>query len=188
MVAGRGVMHSEMPEQENGVMEGFQLWLNLPAQDKMSAPWYRDIPAGEIPQFTTPAGVQVRVIAGASHGIAGAVQRPVTEPLYLDLQLPAGTDFSQILPALHNAFVHVYRGALEIGGKAVAEQQMAILANTPGSDGVTLHAATAARALLIAGKPLGEPIAQYGPFVMNAQEEIFATLRDLREGRFLAPR
>jgi redox-sensitive bicupin YhaK (pirin superfamily) len=191
MVAGRGVLHSEMPEQENGVMEGFQLWLNLPAQDKMTAPWYRDIPAGEIPQFTTPEGVQVRVIAGASHGVAGAVERPVTEPLYLDLTLPAGAAFSQVLPAEHNAFVYVYRGELDVGGKAVAEKQMALLANTPRSDGVILRAAADAagltRALLIGGKPLGQPIAQYGPFVMNTQEEIIATLHDLREGRFLAP-
>jgi quercetin 2,3-dioxygenase len=191
MVAGRGVMHSEMPEQENGSMEGFQLWLNLPAKDKMTAPWYRDIPSAEIPHFTTPEGVEVRVIAGASHGVAGAVQRPVTEPLYLDLRLPAGAVFAQPLPAAHNAFVYVYRGALEIGGKAVAEKQMALLANTPRSDGIVLRAAADAsspvRVLLIAGMPLGEPIAQYGPFVMNTQEQIVATLSDLREGRFLEP-
>src|SRR5438874_311254 len=95
MTAGRGVVHSELPEQEDGRMEGFQLWLNLAGKDKMSAPWYRDIQADEIPQFTTPEGVTVRVIAGDSQGVAGAVQRATTEPLYLDIHLPAGTTYAQ---------------------------------------------------------------------------------------------
>src|SRR5438874_9764060 len=103
MTAGRGVVHSELPEQEDGRMEGFQLWLNLPAKDKMRAPWYRDIKSAEIPTFTTPAGVTVRVIAGASHGVDGAVQREVTEPLYLDLEFAPGATFTQALPPSDNA-------------------------------------------------------------------------------------
>ena len=184
MTAGRGVVHSELPEQEEGRMEGFQLWLNLPARDKLCVPWYRDFQAVDIPRFTTSTGVTVRVLAGASHGVAGAVQRETTEPLYLDLEMPAGTMFAQPLPPGHNAFVHVYRGTLDIGGTDVPAQKMAILDNAQGSDGLLLKAAQAARALLIAGKPLGEPIVQYGPFVMNTQDEIARAVQDYRAGRF----
>lgn len=183
MTAGRGVIHSELPEQEAGRMEGFQLWLNLAAKDKMCAPWYRDIQSAEIPEFSTPEGVTVRVIAGASHGVVGAMQRETTEPLYLDLHLAAGASFAQALPASFNAFVYVYRGELQIGDKQVAQQRMAILRNSSGSDGVVMRADVPARALLIAGRPLGEPIAQYGPFVMNTQAEIFQAINDFQEGR-----
>jgi len=184
MTAGRGVIHSEMPEQEEGRMEGFQLWLNLPAKDKMCPPWYRDIPAAEIPELRTAEGATVRVIAGASHGVAGAMQREATRPLYLDLRLPPGAAFEQPLPAAHNAFVYVYRGELSIGGQAVPRQRMAILDNTPGSDGVRLQAgAEGARAILVAGQPLNEPIAQYGPFVMNSHQQIFQAVEDFRAGR-----
>ena len=186
MTAGRGVIHSELPEQEDGRMEGFQLWLNLAAKDKMRAPWYRDIQSPEIPEFTTPEGVKVRVIAGASHGVEGAMRREVTEPLYLDLEIPAGATFAQALPPAHNAFVYVYRGGVQVGDAPVAVQRMAILKNDAGSDGVVLKAHAASRALLIAGKPLGEPIAQYGPFVMNTNDEIFQAVQDFQAGRFAA--
>jgi len=186
MTAGRGVIHSELPEQEDGRMEGFQLWLNLAAKDKLRAPWYRDIQSAEIPEFTTPDGVKVRTIAGRSHGIDGAMQREVTEPLYLDLEIPAGASFAQALPPTHNAFVYVYRGALKIGDTDVPVPRMAILANDARSDGVVLHASAPARALLIAGKPLGEPIAQYGPFVMNTNDEIFQAVQDYQSGKFTA--
>ena len=149
----------------------------------MIEPWYRDIQAAEIPSFTTPDGVTVRVIAGASHGVAGAVQRAHTEPVYLDLALPAGSRFEQTLPAGHNAFVYVYRGRVRIGASAVPVQRMAILANAPDSDGVVIEADEDARALLIAGRPLDEPIAQYGPFVMNTNDEIFRAVEDFRAGR-----
>ena len=184
MTAGRGIIHSELPEQEDGRMEGFQLWLNLPAKDKMRAPWYRDIGSDEIPEFTAPEGATVRVIAGASHGVAGAMQREATEPLYLDIQLPAGASFEQSLPADHNAFVYVYRGGVEIGGTNVPVQRMAILRNGKDADGVRISAPAASRVLLIAGKPLGEPIAQYGPFVMNSNEEIFQAVQDYQAGKF----
>ncbi len=184
MTAGRGVIHSEMPEQEAGRMEGFQLWLNLPAKDKMCAPWYRDIPAGEIPKLRTAEGVGVHIIAGASHGMVGAMQREATLPLYLDLHLPADAAFEQPLPTAHNAFVYVYRGELLVAGQSVPRQRMALLANTPGSDGVRLQAgALGARAILVAGQPLNEPIAQYGPFVMNSKEEVFQAVDDFRAGR-----
>jgi len=182
MTAGRGLIHSELPEQEDGRMEGFQLWLNLPADRKLCEPGYRDIPSGEIPELRLP-GVVARVIAGASHGVAGAVQREVTEPLYLDLHLAPGTVFEQPLPAEHNAFVHVYRGGLTVGETAVSAQRMAILAN--GGDGVRLQAGDQpTRALLIAGKPLREPIAQHGPFVMNTEQQLVEAVNDYRAGKF----
>ena len=187
MTAGRGVIHSELPEQEDGRMEGFQLWLNLAAADKMRAPWYRDIRSDQIPGFTTAGGVAVRAIAGRSHGIDGAMQRDVTEPLYLDLEMPAGASFAQALPPSFNAFVYVYRGALRIAGTDVPVQRMAILASGAQSDGVVLEALVPARALLIAGKPLGEPIAQYGPFVMNTNDEIRQAVRDYQSGKFAGP-
>ncbi|MEJ1172303.1 pirin family protein [Variovorax sp. CCNWLW235] len=188
MTAGRGLVHSELPEQEEGLMEGFQLWLNLPARDKMREPWYRDIQSEEIPEYTTAAGVHVRVIAGESHGIEGAVRREQTEPLYLDLSLPPGAEFAQPLPDDHNALVYVYRESVWIAGSEVPTRRMAILANDPGSDGVVLRAGATnhspARVLLIAGKPLNEPIAQYGPFVMNTQEQVKEAVHDFQNGKF----
>lgn len=186
MTAGRGIVHSEMPEQENGLMEGFQLWLNLPARDKMTAPWYRDISSADIPEFTDENGITVRVIAGASHGILGAMVREHTQPLYLDIEIPAGQSFTQPLPSGHNAFVYVYRGELMAGQTAVPANRMAILENTPGADGVVLYATMPARALLIAGKPLNEPIVQHGPFVMNTQQEINEAVNDFQNGRFVS--
>jgi quercetin 2,3-dioxygenase len=200
MTAGRGLIHSEMPEQEEGVMEGFQLWLNLPGKDKLCAPWYRDIQSAEIPEFVTPdgngpqagGGVRVRVISGESHGTPGAMHRPAadypTDPLYLDLHLPAGAGFSQPLPATHNAFLYVYRGTVDVldaqgQTTAVPLHRMAILANE--GDGVTLRASGTepARALLIAGQPLREPIAQYGPFVMNTRDQLIQAVEDFQAGR-----
>jgi len=187
MTAGRGVIHSEMPEQQDGRMEGFQLWLNLSARDKMRAPWYRDIGAAEIPEVQAE-GVLVRVIAGAlpgvpgALGVVGAMQRESTEPVYLDIHLQPGARFEQPLPPGHNAFVYVYRGALDVAGTAVPVQRMAILANR--GDGAALVAGPqGARALLIAGRPLNEPIAQHGPFVMNTHEQIHAAVEDFRAGR-----
>ena len=184
MTAGRGVIHSEMPEQNEGLMEGFQLWLNLAAKDKMSAPWYRDIPAEAVPRFTLDSGATVQVIAGSSHGVAGAVQREVTEPLYLDVELPAGATFEQALPAGHNAFLYVFRGEVVVEGKAVPQARMAILDNAKAADGVRIKASQPSRLLLIAGRPLNEPIAQYGPFVMNTQAEVFQAVEDFRNGKF----
>ncbi len=182
MTAGRGVIHSEMPEQEEGRMEGFQLWLNLPAKDKMCPPWYRDIPAAEIPEARAE-GVNVRVIAGAALGVQGAMQRDATAPTYLDLHLQPGARFEQSLPAGHNALVYVYRGALSVSGTEVPRQRMAILANAPGSDGVVLDAGPeGARAILVAGRPLNEPIAQHGPFVMNTVDELHQAVNDFRRG------
>jgi redox-sensitive bicupin YhaK (pirin superfamily) len=183
MTAGSGLIHSEMPEQAEGLVEGFQLWLNLPAKNKMIAPSYRDLQPLAIPEFTNEDGVRVRVLAGASHGVTGAVQRPDTEPLYLDIHLPAGARFVHEIPAGHNAFAYVYRGSVRVSGTPVADQHMAVLANDRAG-AVLLETEAPARLLVIAGKPLNEPIAQYGPFVMNTGEEIHQALRDFREGKF----
>jgi hypothetical protein len=183
MTAGRGVIHSEIPQQTDGVMEGFQLWLNLPGRDKMNTPWYRDFKAGDLPRYTTTEGTTVTVIAGSSHGVTGAVTRDATAALYLDAHLGAGQRFEQALPAGHNAFVYVYRGEVAIAGQAVPAQRMALLANDAGTDGVVISANTDAKLLIIAGQPLNEPIVQYGPFVMNTKEEIYQALSDFRDGK-----
>jgi redox-sensitive bicupin YhaK (pirin superfamily) len=187
MTAGRGVIHSEMPEQQDGVMEGFQLWLNLPSGEKMCQPWYRDFSDAQVPCFVTEDGVTVKVVAGRSHGIDGAVQRPVTEPIYLDITLAPGTRFSQQLPEGHNALLYTLRGAVSVNGTAVQQARMAILETVAGTDGVRIDAAAdgteGARVILIAGQPLGEPIAQHGPFVMNTQAELVTAMADFRAGR-----
>ena len=183
MTAGRGVIHSEIPEQKDGVMEGFQLWLNLPSQRKLCEPWYRDIPSAEIPEYVTDNGVKVRVIAGMSHGVTGAVSREVTEPLYLDIHLPAGANFATAIPATHNAFIYVYRGAVSVGETNVPAQRMAILSNADDVDGVVISATEDARVILVAGKPLNETIAQYGPFAMNTEQEIQDAINDFRSDR-----
>lgn len=184
MTAGKGVIHSEIPEQQSGRMAGFQLWLNLPADQKLCQPWYRDIQSAAIPELYTDQQVLVRVIAGSSHGLAGAMQRAVTEPLYLDLQMPAGSQFSQQIAASHNAFIYVYEGQLSVAGSTVSAGQMAILKQSEDADGVQLQAGGAAKAILISGQPLRQPIVQYGPFVMNTQQEIFQAIQDFRNGQF----
>ncbi|VXB09757.1 pirin family protein [Massilia sp. 9I] len=186
MTAGRGVIHSEMPEQDEGLMEGFQLWLNLPARDKMMDPWYRDIPTEEVPRFTNEDGVTVQVIAGETHGVKGAVQRAHTEPLYLDIEIPAGVTFEQPIPQGHNAFIYVYRGDAVVEGKGVGKTRMAVLDNAAGADGVRIKAVEATKLILLAGRPLNEPIAQHGPFVMNTTEELYQAFDDFRAGRFAA--
>ena len=195
MTAGRGIIHSEMPEQDEGRMAGFQLWVNLAAKDKMTAPAYRDVPPAEVPVIRRGDGVSVRVIAGTVDGVSGAVTRPTTEPLVLDITLPAGTSFDAALPAGHNAFAYVFGGtAVEIGdaasGRPVGSENMAILGNEPGADGVRFSApatlATPARVLLVAGAPLNEPIAQHGPFVMNTTAQLHEAFADFQRGQFAA--
>jgi hypothetical protein len=192
MTAGRGIIHSEMPEQEEGRMAGFQLWVNLAAADKMTAPEYRDIVPAAVPAYIDAAGVRVRVIAGASHGTAGAVTRPKTEPIVLDLTLPPGSSFDAELPGGHNAFAYVFAttpvaiGDAAAGATTVEPDRMAILGAGAGRDGVRFSvpadAAAPARVLVVAGQPLGEPIAQYGPFVMNTTAELQRAVQDFQRG------
>ena len=183
MTAGRGVIHSEIPEQTAGRMEGFQLWLNLPAADKMCVPWYRDFAAAELPAYRTAAGAAVTVIAGSSRDVQGAVSRPLTQPLYLDIVLPAGVAFEERLAAELNAFIVVYRGAVAVADDTVTALQLAILDTDLAADGVRLTAREDSRLLLVAGRPLQEPIVQHGPFVMNDEQEIYQAISDYRQGR-----
>ena len=179
MTAGRGIVHSEMPEQENGLMQGFQLWVNLPAKDKMTAPRYQDIEPGRIPEVES-TGARVRVIAGSYRGVRGPVQADATAPLYLDVFLEDG-EFEAAVPVEHNAFVYVYEGSLDIAGRAVTRGELAVLR---GGDTVAARAGDArARFILVSGRPLKEPVARYGPFVMNRPEEIRQAMRDFTEGR-----
>ncbi len=189
MTAGRGIIHSEMPEQEAGRMAGFQLWVNLAARDKMQPPAYRDIMPADVPGFATPEGAKVRVIAGRSHGVAGAVTRPTTEPIVLDITLPVGCAFEAELPIGHNAFAYVAAGTVDVGDGAptrVDAERMAVLGNEADAAGVRLVApagiAGPARVLLVAGRPLGEPIAQHGPFVMNTPAELQQAVSDFQRG------
>ena len=179
MTAGRGIVHSEMPEQENGLMQGFQLWVNLPAKDKMTAPRYQDIEPGRIPEVES-AGARVRVIAGSYRDVSGPVQAHATAPLYLDVFLEEG-EFQAAVPVEHNAFVYVYDGSLDIAGRAVTRGELAVLSH---GDTVAATAGDAgARFILVAGRPLKEPVARYGPFVMNRREEIEQAMRDFTDGR-----
>jgi redox-sensitive bicupin YhaK (pirin superfamily) len=186
MTAGRGIVHSEMPEQEKGLMWGFQLWINLPARQKMTAPRYQDIAASAIPQVAGEHGATVEVIAGSFAGVRGPVDPGATEPLYLDVDLPAAGRFEAPVPAGHAAFVYVYDGAIELGpedgGRKLARGELAVLAEGTGiaarSNGV------AARFILLAGRPLREPVVKYGPFVMNTANEIRQAVMDYQAGRF----
>jgi redox-sensitive bicupin YhaK (pirin superfamily) len=187
MTAGRGIIHSEMPLQDDGLMWGFQLWVNLPARDKMGPPRYQEFGPDAIPEARRPDGVRVRVIAGEAEGRKGPVEGIATSPLYLDVQLPPGARFAQPLQAQHNALAYVFEGAAEIGPEGavrpVAAGQLAVL---DGGGSVEVRGSErGGRLLLIAARPLGEPVARYGPFVMNTREEIRKAVRDLQAGTFL---
>ncbi len=184
MTAGRGIVHSEMPEQEDGLMWGFQLWVNLPASQKMKAPHYQDIEPSAVPVLRDGAGGTVRVLAGDYRGARGPVQGIPTEPLYLDVELPGGGhELSIPVPVGHTAFAYVFEGSVRMGDKArsIARGELAHLedgdALKSGSDGP-------ARFILVAARPLHEPVARYGPFVMNTPEEIRQAFDDFQSGRF----
>jgi redox-sensitive bicupin YhaK (pirin superfamily) len=191
MTAGRGLVHSEMPEQHEGRMRGFQLWLNLPARDKMTAPKYQEFGPARIPSATPVAGVNVRVIAGRVADVVGPISQPATDPTYLDVAIEPGATFVQELPADHAAFLYVFEGSIEVGAAAdphaLRTHELAVLSEgaevrltglTVGSDGRT------ARAILVAGRPLHEAVARYGPFVMNTREELQQAFADFQSGRF----
>ncbi|MDV2078574.1 pirin family protein [Marinobacter xestospongiae] len=187
MTAGRGIIHSEMPQQEKGLMRGFQLWLNLPAAEKMKPAGYRDIQADEIPTLELP-GATIKLIAGsltlAGERHQGAVVGGSTCPLYLDLTLPPNGNLTlPVEPAL-NAMVYLYQGQASVAGEALQTSAASLLSE---GDQLTVSAGgDGARVLLIAGKPIGEPIVQYGPFVMNSRDEIEQALQDYRNGQLTA--
>jgi len=187
MTAGRGIVHSEMPEQENGLMWGFQLWVNLPAKDKMTAPRYQDIQPDRIPEAKPADGVNVRVLAGRVGDVVGPVGGIAIEPVYLDVSLEPNTRFAASIPRGHNAFAYVYEGVADIGdadsARRIARGELAVL-DRDGDDVLLSAGAAPACLIIVAGKPLNEPVAKYGPFVMNTQEEIAQAIRDFQSGRF----
>ena len=196
MTAARGIIHSEMPQQSAGRMRGFQLWLNLPSREKMQPARYRDIPAPEIPQVRLPQGGEVKVIAGTLELDGAATSGPVnhpgaslsTDPLYFDVHLPAGAEFNAPVAVGYNAFLYVYEGGAQVGPTGATEplphRSAGVLTD---GDGVRVQAgAEGVRLLLLAAKPLREPVVQYGPFVMNTREEIEQAIADYRSGRLAA--
>lgn len=190
MTAGGGIMHEEMPQLEGGRLDGFQLWVNLPARLKMSAPRYQEVVAQDIPEVEREDGVRIRVIAGAVGSVGGAVKEIAADPTYLDISVPAKTSFTHPIPAGHTAFAYVFAGEGNFGvtndddGKQVAAPHLVVFGD---GDEIQIKTAEASvRFLLISGKPLNEPIARYGPFVMNTEEEIEQALSDLRRGTFVS--
>ena len=185
MTAGRGILHAEMPEQQNGLMWGFQLWVNLPARAKMTAPRYQDIPPRDIPELTTPDGNRMKVIAGNYHGATGPVQGVAAEPVYLDIEFTAGARETIALPSAHNAFVYCYQGAVTVSDSDPTLLEHRRLAVLSAGERVSLLAGSdGARVIVVAGKPFNEPVTRYGPFVMNTREELMQAVDDMRNGRF----
>lgn len=187
MTAGRGLVHSEMPEQEEGRMRGFQLWVNLPARLKMTEPRYQEFAPERIPVVRPADGVEVKVVAGRVGDVQGPIDQPATEPVYLDVSLSAGAAWEHVLPEGHNAFACVFEGRVSLGagghGRELAAPTLAVLEGGPA---VRLQATAAepARVLLVAGRPIGEPVARHGPFVMNTQQELVQAFQDYQAGRF----
>lgn len=192
MTAARGIIHSEMPQQSEGRMRGFQLWLNLPSKEKMKPAGYRDIPAAQIPVVPVAAGGQVKVIAGrfgeAAGPVNGGAAKLSTDPLYLDVHLPAGAVFEAPLAAGHNAFLYTYEGSASVGSgdqaRSLPHRAAGVL--SPGDDVQVKAGPEGVRFLLLAARPIGEPVVQYGPFVMNTREEIEQALADYRDGKLAA--
>ena len=185
MTAGRGIVHSEMPEQEHGLMRGFQLWVNLAAKDKMSQPRYQDIAPEKIPTAEPAPGVKVRVVAGEVFGARGPVDGIAIAPVYLDIALESGAKLSVPLPEGHSAFAYVFEGdAAQVGAETLGLRELGVLSSGDVVELAVAADAKAARVLLVAGRPLNEPVARYGPFVMNTPEQIVQAMQDYQAGRF----
>ncbi len=188
MSAARGIVHSEMPEQAEGLLAGFQLWINLPAAHKMDPPAYQEFPPSEIPAEIQENGTTIRVIAGRTDGgTTGVVRQPLTDPVYWDITLPAGKGFASSLPAEHNGFIYLIEGSLSVpapAGREGAVMTAGHLGVLGRGDILSIQAGQAgARLLLIAARPIGEPVFRGGPFVMNSREEILQAMEDYRTGR-----
>lgn len=189
MTAGHGILHEEMPQLRGGHLSGFQLWVNLPAKLKLSKPRYQEVAAKHIPEIQRDNGVRIRLIAGRVDGVQGAVEEIAANPTYLDVSVPGDTGFAQAIPRGHTAFAYVYDGEGQFGvsaeatGTHVHGQKLVVFSD---GDSVEIRAASAGvKFLLISGQPLNEPVARYGPFVMNTREEIQQALEDLRNGTFV---
>lgn len=186
MTAGRGLVHSEMPEQESGRMRGFQLWVNLPAREKMTAPKYQEFAPDRILVAKPAAGVEVKVIAGRVGDVQGPISQPATDPVYLDIALDAGKAWEYALPAGHNAFAYVFEGALTVGegdeARPLDTHEMGVLG---GGEVLQVRAGSRpVRVIVVAGRPLREPVMRHGPFVMNTRQELMQAFVDFQEGRF----
>jgi hypothetical protein len=187
MTAGRGIIHSEMPKQEEGLMWGFQLWINLPADQKMTEPRYQDIPPGNIPEVARD-NARIRVLAGEVEGQRGPIEGIVTEPTYLDVSLEANSHFIHPLPPGHTAFAYVFDGSGYIAqseptGDLHPRSHLVVLGDGEGVEVVTGE--DSMRFILLAAKPIGEPVARYGPFVMNTEDELRQAIREMQDGTFL---
>ncbi|HKF72659.1 MAG TPA: pirin family protein [Stellaceae bacterium] len=183
MTAGRGIVHSEMPEQEHGLLQGFQLWVNLPRRDKMTEPRYQEYEPSAIPEATLENGARARVIAGRFAGQQGPIDTAATEPLYLDMSLPAESEVQVPIPASHATFVYVFDGGARVGASATAVPKGTLAILGEGRSVALRADANAGRLLLVAGKPLREPVARYGPFVMSTEAEIHQAIRDFQAGQ-----
>ncbi|MCH8080064.1 MAG: pirin family protein [Gammaproteobacteria bacterium] len=184
MTAAKGIVHSEMPEQENGLLQGFQLWLNLPKSEKMNDPAYQEFSVNDIPVDRLENGSEIRVISGQTNqGTKGPVINNYVNPIYMDITLPAGQQFEQTLNSSDNAFIYVIEGLLSVGElqKTITNREMGILGN---GDQVSVTAKETSRFLLIAAQPLNEPVARGGPFVMNTKAEVLQAFEDFQNNRF----
>jgi redox-sensitive bicupin YhaK (pirin superfamily) len=188
MTAGRGIMHEEMPKPYDGKMEGFQLWVNLPAKLKMTSPRYQDIASTDIPVVELVGGVNIRLIAGHYGNTSGAVTDIYADPTYLDVNLPSDASFSHSVPVGHSVFAYLFRGKALFGATASPAEAPQLAIFDDGDAAEVQASSEGARFLLVSGLPLGEPIARYGPFVMNTRAEIEQTLMELRNGTFIKDR
>jgi quercetin 2,3-dioxygenase len=183
MTAGGGIMHEEMPQPVPGGMTGFQLWVNLPAKDKMMKPRYQDVLEKDIPVVKRPDGIEIKVIAGEIDGVQGSVRDIIADPVYLDVNMPSKANFEYSLPQDHAVITYVFEGTCVFGGEHIHSPKLVVL-----GEGNSISVSTdenSGRFLLMSGKPINEPIARYGPFVMNTQAEIQQALSDLRNGTFV---
>ncbi len=183
MTAGRGIVHSEFPEQQEGLMWGFQLWVNLPRSDKMTAPRYQDIQGEQIPEVELGPGARARVLVGTVGDATGPVTNVATEPVYFDLHLEPGATYTAELPPAHNVFAYVYSGDAKIGAASTFIARGELALTTPGATLPVTAGAEGARLLVVGGRPLQEPVARYGPFVMNTVDEIKQAFADYQAGR-----
>ena len=185
MTAGRGIVHSEMPEQENGLLQGFQLWINLPAAEKMSKPAYQEFPVDRIAIEQTDDGTTVRVIAGSTNsGTTGLVVNEFVKPTYMDVSLPQGQTFEQTVGSNDNTFIFVIEGELLVGDlkRKLEHRQLGVLQE---GNQVVVNASKESRFLLVSAQPLNEPVARGGPFVMNTKAEVLQAFEDFKNNRFL---
>lgn len=185
MKAASGVIHSEMPKQTDGLMRGFQLWINLPASEKLADPAYQEFSPGAVPEVKLARG-RARVLAGEFDGVRGVIEDPATDVLYLDVELSGGEQFGLPLDDARSAFVYVFEGDARVGDEPLARHTLAVLG--PGARFEIEAGVGGVRFILVAGRPIGEPIVQYGPFVMNTREEIEQAFADYRDGRLVRTR